>query len=401
MSEAFEEGYYVRVLSCQGRIAQVENAVGIVFPLQLPRGLRDVEPGVALQLLAGQATLADESLWPSRGRVLRVVFVDGDLAFSNQATAPFALKDTAGLDVAAGALVRINPLAEIVAIIDEGEAKGNEAKSDSQSEEFAAHAESLLETESSGLTWSDFGGSPDLVADARELVELHLLQAGTLTGMGGKPTRGVIFEGPPGTGKTFLGKIMASEAEAKIFVISGPSLVGKYVGESEGRLNALYEAAAKHAPAIVFIDELDSIASSRGPQSHDYADRLVAALLVNMDGFKSHERVLTIGTTNQVDEIDPALRRPGRFSYSLHFDAGNEEGRVAVLTALARRHALVQDLPLAEVAARTPDWTPAQLEELFTIAAVRALRARRSKIAAVDLLSAVQFATGRRQDGTK
>jgi transitional endoplasmic reticulum ATPase len=184
--------------------------------------------------------------------------------------------------------------------------------------------------------------------------------------------------GPPGTGKTLIAKAVANEVDAHFEVIDGPEIVSKYKGESEERLRETFERAIENQPAVVFIDEIDSIASTRGEEA-DMENRVVAQLLTLMDGLESRGRVIVVGATNRVDALDPALRRGGRFDREIEIGAPDEVGRREILDVHTRGMPLAEDVELDYLASRTHGFVGADIHSLSTEAAMRALRDRENR----------------------
>ena len=179
-------------------------------------------------------------------------------------------------------------------------------------------------TDSSTLDFDDFGGLAAVVARARELIEVSLQNRQALLKIGARAIKGVLFTGEPGTGKTMLAQIIAAQSGAVFYKISGPEIFSKWYGESEELLRKLFESAAKHEKAIVFFDEIDSVAAQRADQSHEASKRVVAQLLTLMDGFSSNANVIVIAATNRPQDLDVALRRPGRFDWEIEFPYPDE-----------------------------------------------------------------------------
>ncbi|WP_292367122.1 AAA family ATPase, partial [Methanoculleus sp. UBA208] len=179
---------------------------------------------------------------------------------------------------------------------------------------------------------------------------------------------------PPGTGKTLIAKAVASESGAHFISIAGPEVISKYYGESEQRLREVFEDARQHAPAIIFIDELDSIAPRREEVTGEVERRVVAQLLTMMDGLEERGQVVVIGATNRLDAIDPALRRPGRFDREIEIGVPSEDDRVQVLHIHTRGMPLADDVAIADVAQQTHGFVGADLAALAREAAIKALR---------------------------
>ena len=241
-----------------------------------------------------------------------------------------------------------------------------------------ATATTTGESDASGgsrVTYEDIGGLDDELDQVREMIELPLSEPELFQELGIDPPSGVLLYGPPGTGKTLIARAVAGEVDAFFTTISGPEIVSKYKGESEEKLREAFERAAANAPAIVFIDEIDSIAAARGDDA-DMETRVVAQLLTLMDGLESRGQVVVIGATNRVDAIDPALRRGGRFDREIEIGAPGEAGRREVLDVHTRSMPLAADVDLDRLAARTHGFVGADLESLAVEAAMAALRNR-------------------------
>lgn len=236
----------------------------------------------------------------------------------------------------------------------------------------------------SSLTFAGFGGMESVVKRARELIELPLKQRSALRDIGARPIKGVLFTGPPGTGKTMLARIIAAEVEATFYQISGPEIFSKWYGQSGEILRKVFEAAAKHPSAVVFFDEIDSVAARRRDESHEESKRVVAQLLALMDGFAADDNVIVIATTNRPEDIDPALRRPGRFDWEIHFPSPGLEDRIAILAAGARGLATRGDLPHELIAAKAAGWSGADLAAIWTEASLLAVADGRRSIAIED-----------------
>ena len=230
-----------------------------------------------------------------------------------------------------------------------------------------------LDEEPTGTTYEDIGGLDDELDMVRETVELPLTEPDTFAGLGVDPPKGVLLYGPPGTGKTLIARAVANEVDAYFDTISGPEVVSKYKGESEQRLREAFEAAADNAPAVLFIDEIDSIAGARDEDA-DMENRVVAQLLTLMDGLDTDEGVVVVGATNRVDDVDPALRRGGRFDREIEVGVPDQAGRREVLTVHTREMPLAADVDLDTVAARTHGFVGADLASLAREAAMSALR---------------------------
>jgi transitional endoplasmic reticulum ATPase len=283
--------------------------------------------------------------------------VDGVGAFRVEATTPGgSVRVTTGTDVS------VTPQAEATT---PGDA---DATDDEESDEPTP----------SGATYEDIGGLDKELEKVREMVELPLSNPEVFRRLSISPPSGVLLYGPPGTGKTLIARAVANEVDAYFDVISGPEIVSKYKGESEEQLRAAFERAADNAPAILFIDEVDSIAGSRDEDA-DMENRIVAQLLTLMDGLEDRGRVVVIGATNRVDAVDPALRRGGRFDREIEIGVPDREGRREVLDVHTRGMPLAEDIDLDRLAERTHGFVGADIASLVTEAAMVALRRDREE----------------------
>ncbi|MEP3757937.1 MAG: CDC48 family AAA ATPase, partial [Marinomonas sp.] len=224
------------------------------------------------------------------------------------------------------------------------------------------------------VNYDDVGGMEDTIQALREMVELPLRYPELFTRLGVDPPKGVLLHGPPGTGKTRLAQAVANESDAEFFTINGPEIMGSGYGESEKRLREVFEAATKAAPAIVFIDEIDSIAPKRDKVPGEAEKRLVAQLLTLMDGLEARSNLVIIAATNRPDAIDEALRRPGRFDREIVIGVPDEQGRREILSIHTRGMPLEVKVDLAELARVTHGFVGADLAALCREAAIDAVR---------------------------
>ncbi|MBB5713417.1 CDC48 family AAA ATPase [Sphingomonas aerophila] len=224
------------------------------------------------------------------------------------------------------------------------------------------------------VTYDDIGGMAATIDQLREMVELPLRYPELFQRLGVDPPKGVLLYGPPGTGKTRLARAVANESDAQFFLINGPEIMGSAYGESEGRLREVFEAAAKAAPSIVFIDEIDSIAPKRGNVQGEAEKRLVAQLLTLMDGLEARANLVVIAATNRPEAIDEALRRPGRFDREIVVGVPDERGRREILGIHTRGMPLADGVDLAELSRTTYGFVGADLAALTREAAIEAVR---------------------------
>ena len=197
--------------------------------------------------------------------------------------------------------------------------------------EFRSEAVEIEEERVPDITYEDVGGLEDEIKKVREMVELPLKHPEIFERLGIEAPKGVLLHGPPGTGKTLLAKAVANETNSHFILINGPEIMSKYYGQSEENLRKKFEEAEKNAPSIIFIDEIDAIASKREETRGEVERRVVAQLLALMDGLQSRGKVVVIAATNVPNILDPALRRPGRFDRELEIGVPGKEGRLNIL----------------------------------------------------------------------
>jgi transitional endoplasmic reticulum ATPase len=224
------------------------------------------------------------------------------------------------------------------------------------------------------INYDDVGGMDETIKQLREMVELPLRYPELFTRLGVDPPKGVLLHGPPGTGKTRLALAVANESDATFFTINGPEIMGSAYGESEKRLREVFEEATRSAPAIIFIDEIDSIAPKRQNVSGEAEKRLVAQLLTLMDGLHSRSNLVVIAATNRPDAIDEALRRPGRFDREIIIGVPDEKGRREILAIHTRGMPLGEGVDLTELARSTHGFVGADIAALAREAAIEAVR---------------------------
>ena len=239
-------------------------------------------------------------------------------------------------------------------------------------------AEQLADSESTShetpsVTYEDIGGLDEELEQVREMIELPMRHPELFQQLGIEPPKGVLLNGPPGTGKTLMARAVANEIDAYFTDISGPEIMSKYYGESEEQLREVFDEASENAPAVVFIDEIDSIAPKRGETSGDVERRVVAQLLSLMDGLDERGEVIVIGATNRVDALDPALRRGGRFDREIEVGVPDKEGRTEILQVHTRGMPLAESIDIDQYAENTHGFVGADIEQLAKEAAMNAL----------------------------
>ena len=224
------------------------------------------------------------------------------------------------------------------------------------------------------ITYDDLGGLGDEIRKIRETVELPMRHPELFKKIGVEAPKGVLLYGPPGTGKTLLAKAVAGETSAHFISLSGPEIMGKHYGESEEKIRDIFSQAQENAPSIIFIDEIDSIASKRDETHGELEKRIVSQLLTLMDGIKSRGKVIVIAATNRPDAIDPALRRPGRFDREIEIGIPDQSSRQDILLIHTRGMPLEKTVNLKEISKVTHGFVGADLEILAKEAAMRSLR---------------------------
>jgi len=224
------------------------------------------------------------------------------------------------------------------------------------------------------IAYEDVGGLDEEIKKVREMVELPLKHPELFERLGIEPPKGVLLHGPPGTGKTLLAKAVANETNSSFYLINGPEIMSKYYGQSEENLRKKFEEAEKSAPSIVFIDEIDAIASKREESKGEVERRVVAQMLALMDGLKSRGKVIVIAATNIPNALDPALRRPGRFDREIDIGVPKKEGRLNILKIHTRNMPLAKNVNLNKLAEITHGFVGADLASLAKEAAMILLR---------------------------
>ncbi len=240
----------------------------------------------------------------------------------------------------------------------------------------------MLTEDKNQITFDDVAGVDEAKEEVGELVEF-LSEPARFQKLGGRIPRGVLMTGNPGTGKTLLAKAIAGEAKVPFFTISGSDFVEMFVGVGASRVRDMFEQAKKHAPCIIFIDEIDAVGRQRGAGlggGHDEREQTLNQLLVEMDGFDPSEGVIVIAATNRPDVLDPALLRPGRFDRQVHVPLPDIRGREAILKVHMRKVPLSDDIDAAIIARGTPGFSGADLANLINEAALFAAREDRKKV---------------------
>ncbi|MCM3125866.1 ATP-dependent zinc metalloprotease FtsH [Mesobacillus sp. AQ2] len=252
---------------------------------------------------------------------------------------------------------------------------------------FGKSKAKLYNEEKKKVRFKDVAGADEEKQELVEVVEF-LKDPRKFAELGARIPKGILLVGPPGTGKTLLARAVAGEAGVPFFSISGSDFVEMFVGVGASRVRDLFETAKKNAPCIIFIDEIDAVGRQRGAGlggGHDEREQTLNQLLVEMDGFGANEGIIIVAATNRPDILDPALLRPGRFDRQITVDRPDVTGREAVLKVHARNKPLDESVNLKSIAARTPGFSGADLENLLNEAALVAARRNKKKIDMLDL----------------
>jgi len=252
---------------------------------------------------------------------------------------------------------------------------------------FGKSKAKLYSEEKKKVRFKDVAGADEEKQELIEVVEF-LKDPRKFADLGARIPKGILLVGPPGTGKTLLARAAAGEAGVPFFSISGSDFVEMFVGVGASRVRDLFENAKKNAPCIIFIDEIDAVGRQRGAGlggGHDEREQTLNQLLVEMDGFGANEGIIIVAATNRPDILDPALLRPGRFDRQITVDRPDVKGREAVLRVHARNKPFDESVDLKAIAARTPGFSGADLENLLNEAALVAARQNKKKIDMTDL----------------
>jgi len=256
------------------------------------------------------------------------------------------------------------------------------------------------------VKWSDIGGLENVKRELMEAIELPLKKPEVFAKMGIRPVKGILLVGLPGTGKTLFAKAVATESEANFISVKGPEFLSKWVGESEKAVREIFRKARSAAPCIVFIDEIDAVASIRGiDEGSRVTERVVNSLLTELDGLQNLKNVVVLAATNRPDILDSALLRPGRFDRIIEIPPPDEKTRLEIFKVHTRNMPLAEDVDLAELAAKTENFTGADIEGVCREAGMNAIREGVDKVTAAHFAEALKSArpsiTGSRVEAIK
>ncbi|MFB6129485.1 MAG: AAA family ATPase, partial [Salinigranum sp.] len=344
------------------RVSKVSLADADAISLAAPEGIRMTDADE----LAAHVRRELQNRPVQEGDQVRIERLGGD---------PFVVESTRP-----DGMVRVTGGTDVTVRIPDGDSEGSATTATAT----ATSSRVPVERPNTGVSYEDIGGLDDELDLVREMIELPLSEPEVFAHLGVEPPKGVLLHGPPGTGKTLIAKAVANEVDATFISVSGPEIMSKYKGESEERLREKFVEARENAPAIIFFDEIDTIAPKRD-DGGEVEDRVVGQLLSLMDGLDARGEVIVIGATNRVNSLDPALRRGGRFDREIEIGVPNEAGRREILEVHTRRVPLAEDVDLDRLASRTHGFVGADLESLVKESAMTALRRSRREGEAVPL----------------
>ena len=243
------------------------------------------------------------------------------------------------------------------------------------------------------VQWSNVGGLDKQIQEVKEVIELPLISPDLFKSVGIEPPKGVLLYGPPGTGKTLIAKAAAKNANATFIEIVGSELVQKFIGEGSKFVKSMFELAREKAPAIIFIDEIDSIAAKRievGTSGEREVQRTFMQLLAELDGFKPLGNIKIIAATNRLDILDPAVTRPGRLDRTIEVTLPDEKGRLEIFKIHTKKMTMNKDVSLEELAQKVKKVTGAEIRSICTEAGYFAIRTKRKEVTMDDFLKAIK-----------
>lgn len=370
----------------------VELRLGGEGHLDIP-GIGALPVGAVLYRRADGWDQVSDDLWPGGDLIGTVESSSEDgvvIRVGGQALRAFATDPD--LPLVPGQLVSIGPDGQPLAALSTEQADDRSSRMDSFDPADLIVSKSALTT-----TLDDVGGHPALKRKARDLLQVALDPRDPLREMKVNPIKGILFSGPPGTGKTHLARALAKEADAAFYLVSGPAIVDQWLGQTERRLREVFEHAVANRPAIVFFDEIDSLYTGRGKDTHEATNRLVGQFLSILDGVIPLKQVLVIATTNLASVMDDALLRPGRLGHKLTFALPSLADRELILRASAREMKRSEEPHWASLAAATEGWSGAELAAIWTEAGVAAALDSRLEVCREDVTYGLKEVSVERQ----
>ncbi|MFG2038131.1 ATP-binding protein [Dactylosporangium sp. NPDC048998] len=320
-------------------------------------------------------------LWPDETYLATVRKVLGEEVVVDGGLRLRTLLAPEGVDLTEGNTVEVSELSGIRRVVTEGPIDHSLLR-DRDSVDLSL----FKQTPTESLSLDHFGGNPTVKERAHELIGLRLQNAEKFEKINARPIKGVLFSGPSGTGKTMLARIIASTVGAEFYLISGPQIFSKWYGQSEEVIRAIFTDAGKQKRAVVVFDEIDSVASQRNEESHEASKRVVGQLLTTMDGFSQRSNVIVVATTNRPDDLDIALRRPGRFDWEIRFELPRLEDRMQILKTSASGLNVENNLPYERIASLTDGWSSAHLTAIWSEASILAVKDGRDCILSEDCI---------------
>ena len=304
-------------------------------------------------------------------------------------TVSITVKGSSGLGSFIGLMLNFLPLilfgGILLFMMRQAQSSGNQAMG------FGRSRARMFVGAKATVTFFDVAGAPEAKQELEEVVEF-LKYPERFVALGARIPAGVLLVGPPGTGKTLLARAVAGEAGVPFFSISGSEFVEMFVGVGASRVRDLFEQARRHAPCIIFIDEIDAVGRHRGAGlggGHDEREQTLNQILVEMDGFETGTNVIVIAATNRPDILDPALLRPGRFDRRVILDSPDIRGRTAILEVHSKGKPMEPDIDLTEIAKQTPGFSGADLANLINESAILAARRNRKSISFDEMTEAI------------
>ena len=303
----------------------------------------------------------------------------------NQSGTTYVVRDTSNDGMFLSVSVNFLPMVILIGVMIYMMSKIGGAGGNAKAFEFG-NSRARLEKDQK-TRFSDVAGADEEKEELKELVEF-LKNPKKFASMGARIPRGVLLVGPPGTGKTLLARAVSGEANVPFFSISGSEFVEMFVGVGAGRVRDMFKKAKENAPCIIFIDEIDAVGRQRGSGiggGHDEREQTLNQLLVEMDGFSGNEGIIVLAATNRADVLDPALLRPGRFDRQIQVANPDKRARAQILQVHARNKKFASDVNFDNIAARTPGFSGAELQNVLNEAALLAVRMGRNVITMEDI----------------
>lgn len=347
----------------------------------------DWEPGDVAFMTASTVTKVDSSLWNAGNSVGEVTHANDDDVVIKIDGSHRSFRQASSAPYLVGQLVEFLPGSGPGKVLGE---QDDDRSLSSRLDDFDVES-LIIKPSDNDVTMDQVGGAEHLKRRAENLVKVALSPENRLKTLGVKNIKGILFSGPSGTGKTFLAKALASVTSATFYNISGPVIAGELVGQSERRLRDIFDHAEMNRPAILFFDEIDSLASQRGDGSNEHSNRLIGQFLSLLDGHKPFDQVIVIATTNLPSALDNALLRPGRLGHKLVFNFPDAADRFQIMEAQTSGMKFMPDNepPLDELVEMTRGWTAADLGHIWTEAGILAALDGRYRMCAEDIYGAL------------